>query len=244
LRLPVKIVYSPEYEVDIGAHVFPTEKYRLIKEFLIENYGLKEKNFIHPGMVASRQVMQTHTEEYVMAIENGTLNLADQLRLELPYSAQLARASFLCCSGTVKACEIALEKGVGIHLGGGFHHAYPDHGEGFCVFNDVALGAVEMVKKGKKVLVVDCDLHQGNGTAFTFRNNPEVFTFSMHQQNNYPLYKEKSDLDIPLADGTGGDEYNGILKDNLNRIKNTFHPDFVIYVAGSDTYVNDQLGLP
>jgi acetoin utilization deacetylase AcuC-like enzyme len=239
----LKSIYSPEYEVDIGSHVFPTKKYRLIKDYLIKNYSLiKEENFIHPEPATPEQVMRVHTEKYVADIKNGTLSFSDQLRLELPYSPELARAAFLCCGGTIKACDIALESGKGAHLGGGFHHAYPDHGEGFCVFNDVALGAVRLAKKGKKVLVVDCDLHQGNGTAFCFRDNPDVFTFSMHQENNYPLYKEKSDLDIPLDDGTGGEEYNSLLRDSLGKIKQRFPAEFIIYVAGSDTYSDDQLG--
>lgn len=237
-----KIIYSPGYEIDIGSHVFPTSKYRLIKEFLIKNFNLQENDFVSPEIAAPSMVMQVHTQKYVNDIKNGTLSYADEIRLELPYSEELARASLLCCAGTVMACEIALENGAGVHLGGGFHHAYPDHGEGFCVFNDVAIGAAQMLKKGKKVLVVDCDLHQGNGTAFIFKDNPDVFTFSMHQQNNYPLYKEKSDIDVPLEDGTNGSEYNRLLLNSLKNIEGRFQPDFIIYVAGSDTYKDDQLG--
>lgn len=228
--------------MDIGSHVFPTTKYRLIKELLINNSFLEEEDFIEPEPASLLQVRQVHTNEYVNDIENGTLTYADEIRLELPYSKELAEASFLCCGGTIVACNSALQLGKSIHLGGGFHHAYPDHGEGFCVFNDVAIGAVEMMKKNGKVLVIDCDLHQGNGTAFCFKDNPDIFTFSMHQQNNYPLIKEKSDLDIPLKDGTRGAEYNKLLLDNIKTVKKKFMPGSIIYVAGADAYLDDQLG--
>ncbi len=237
-----KIIYSPEYEIDIGSHVFPTSKYRLIKEDLIKNHSFREENFIEPRFAAPSEILEVHTEKYVNDIKNGTLSYADEIKLELPYSEELSRASFLCCGGTIMACETALKDGVCVHLGGGFHHAYPDHGEGFCVFNDVAAGAAEMIKKGKKILVIDCDLHQGNGTAYIFKDNRDVFTFSMHQQNNYPFYKEKSDLDVPLDDGMSGKNYNKLLLNSLVNIKEKFLFDFVIYVAGSDTYIEDQLG--
>ncbi len=237
-----KIIYSSEYEIDIGLHVFPTSKYRLIKEYLIKKYSFKENDFIEPEPADISSVMHVHTEKYVNDIYAGTLSYADEVRLELPYSRELAKASFMCCGGTELTCEQALESNLGIHLGGGFHHAYADHGEGFCVFNDIALGVVNMVKKGKRVLVVDCDLHQGNGTASILKNKPGIYTFSMHQKNNYPFHKEKSDYDIPLKDGISGKEYNALLDSSLKKIKSDFNPDYVIYVAGSDTYCNDQLG--
>lgn len=127
----IKIIYSPKYEVDIGMHVFPTSKYRLIKEYLLENHNLTDDNFFLPQKVLLSEILQVHTEKYVYDIKTGTLSHADELRLELPYSKELAKSAFLCCGGTLLACEVALEHGVGIHLGGGFHHAYPDHGEGF-----------------------------------------------------------------------------------------------------------------
>jgi acetoin utilization deacetylase AcuC-like enzyme len=237
-----KIVYSPEYEVNIGSHVFPTSKYRLIKEFLLKKFDLNEDDFVEPESSAPSEVLKIHTKKYVDSIKNGTLSYADEMRLELPYSEDLAIAAFKCCGGTILACNLALKQKAGIHLGGGFHHSYPDHGEGFCVFNDIAIGAVNMLEIGRKVLIIDCDLHQGNGTAFIFKENNNVFTFSMHQQNNYPFYKEKSSLDIPLEDGIGGAEYNELLFRAVSDIKKIFSYDFVIYIAGSDTYCDDQLG--
>lgn len=228
--------------MDIGSHVFPTSKYRLIKESLIDKKNLKEDDFIDPGMPDLSFLKQVHTDKYVNDIKNGTLSIADEIRLELPYSKKLAEASFICSNGTMKAGYEALKTGVGIHLGGGFHHSYPDHGEGFCVFNDIAVCAVQMLKKIDKILIVDCDLHQGNGTAFIFKDNKNVFTFSIHQENNYPFHKEKSDLDVGVKDNINGREYNNLLSDGIRNMKKIFQPDLYIYVAGSDTYMDDQLG--
>jgi len=161
-------VFSPDYEIDIGNHVFPTSKYRHIKERLIKEYGIPEGRFIYPAEASNEEVMRVHDKKYVLDIANGTLSIADQIRLELPYSRLLARAAFICCSGTAMACLEAAEHGYGVHLGGGFHHAYADHGEGFCVFNDIALSAFNMRDIFRKILIVDCDLHQGNGTAAIF----------------------------------------------------------------------------
>ncbi|MFH1415226.1 MAG: histone deacetylase [Elusimicrobiota bacterium] len=239
---PVKIIYSPLYEVDIGTHVFPTAKYRLIKDHLMNKYNLPGETFIEPRLVEKKEILRIHTEDYVGDIENGTLSYADEIRLELPYSRELAKAALLCCGGTILACQEAIRSGNCIHLGGGFHHAYPDHGEGFCIFNDIAVAAAVMADSGKKVLIIDCDLHQGNGTAKIFEKEEKVFTFSIHQQNNYPFYKEKSDLDIGLEDLTTGEEYNRLLTEGIRRIKKIFDPEIIIYVAGSDTYTDDQLG--
>ncbi|MFC2091829.1 histone deacetylase [Elusimicrobiota bacterium] len=236
------IIYSPDYEVDIGMHVFPTSKYRHIRDKLLEIEQITDECFIDPRAATIEELLRVHTAKYVNDIINGTISKADEIRLELPYSKELARASVLCSGGTLMACEGALKNFVGVHLGGGFHHAYPDHGEGFCVFNDIAVAAKDLISKGKKVLVVDCDLHQGNGTAFIFKDEPDVFTFSMHQKNNYPLYKEKSDMDIDLEDLIRGNIYNELLLEKLNIIADNFNPDFIIYVAGADTYVDDQLG--
>jgi acetoin utilization deacetylase AcuC-like enzyme len=235
----VEIIYSPKYEVDIGSHVFPTSKYRRIKEFLVNTYNLNEENFITPRPASPEEIMLVHTEKYVNDIKTGTLSYADEIQLELPYSKELAEAAFLCAGGTIMACENALAAGIGVHLGGGFHHAYPDHGEGFCVFNDIAIAAISTQKK---VIIIDCDLHQGNGTARALKDNADVFTFSIHQQNNYPIYKEKSDLDIPLEDGCPGEKYNKLLRKSLGDILKSFKPDLAIYVAGSDTFIDDQLG--
>ncbi len=222
--------------------MFPTAKYRLVKEKLIKSGLYGEKDFISPEPATGEELLKVHTREYISKIKDGTLSYADEIKLELPYSKELARSNFLCAGGTMSACRLALEQDFCVHLGGGFHHAYPDHGEGFCVFNDAALGAAAMNEKGMKVLIIDCDLHQGNGTAVVFKDNSEVFTFSIHQENNYPLYKEKSDMDIGLADGTFGADYNLTLEKALREIEKRFSPDFVVYIAGADPYEKDQLG--
>lgn len=237
-----KIVYSPKYEVDIGRHVFPTSKFRRIRHRLLKNTSLTIDDFIEPGPALEEDVCLVHTGEYVSKIKNGTLTHADEVRLELPYTKALAEASFICVNGTIMASRIALACGLGIHLGGGFHHAFSDHGEGFCVFNDVAVAAKKLILEDRKVLVVDCDLHQGNGTAVIFAKEKKVFTFSIHQFNNYPFIKPHSNLDINLEDGVADEEYIEALRTNLPAVFHNFKPDFVFYVAGSDPYERDQLG--
>ncbi len=237
-----KIIYSKRYEVDIGNHPFPTSKYRLIKDYLLESGIISPADIKYPAMPDKELLTSVHTEEYVKNIRNGTLSFADEIKLELPYSKELSIASALTCEGSRVAAELALKDGGSIHLGGGFHHAYPDHGEGFCVFNDVAVAAKKITQKNKRVLIADCDLHQGNGTAVALKDNSKTYTFSMHQDNNYPLIKEKSDRDVPLPDSISGMEYNRLLKKNLREIKEEFSPDIVIYVAGSDLYEKDKLG--
>jgi len=237
-----KIVYSPKYEVDIGGHVFPTAKYRLIRERLLECGGLVLDDFIEPLPVTAEDLSLVHTNEYIDKIKNGTLTLKEELMLELPFSLAVRDSFLICVNGTIMAAQMAMRAGLGIHLGGGFHHAFPDHGEGFCIFNDVAVAAKKLALGGRKILIIDCDLHQGNGTAAIFTGEKRVFTFSIHQLNNYPFIKPPSDLDINLEDGVSDVKYLKSLSDNLPHIFDTFGPDFVFYLAGSDPYQKDQLG--
>lgn len=240
----MQYIFSPEYEkTDIGDHIFPLVKYRLIKERLIEHNLAEEKDFIHPAKAAVNNVLLVHTKTYVDKLRQGKLSVMEQMQLELPYSKSLVESSLICVNGTVHASEIALSCRVGIHLGGGFHHAYPDHGEGFCVFNDVAVAVQKLIstKRVHNVLVIDCDLHQGNGTAFIFKDNNNVFTFSIHQEYLYPYPKEKGSLDIGLDNGTDDTTYNKLLKENLLKIRKIFKPDIIFYVAGADPFEGDQL---
>jgi len=239
-----KIVYCEEYRVDIGRHVFPTEKYRLIKEKLKSETGLTPQNFVSPKPATDKDILLVHTKDYLNKLKKGTLSPMEEARLELPYSKELVKASYMCAGGTIEACRAAVKEGIGIHLGGGFHHAFPDHGEGFCVFNDIAIGIKRLIKDGdiKKALVIDCDLHQGNGTADIFSNDKSVFTFSIHQENNYPFIKPKSDMDIGLKDRTKDREYLRYLEENIPKIISSFKPDLIVYVAGADPYNNDQIG--
>jgi len=239
-----RLVYSEKYKVDIGAHVFPTEKYGLIKKRVIEEGLFKEEDFIPSPMPDESDVLLVHTEGYLNKLKKGKLSMMEILTMEVPYSPELVEASLLCVGGTILACRNAVESGLGIHIGGGFHHAFPDHGEGFCVLNDIACGVryVQHHMKMRKALIVDCDLHHGNGTAYIFRKDKDVFTFSIHQENNYPAIKPPSDLDIGLADGAGDEEYLEKLRINIPEIIASFQPELILFVAGADPYKEDQLG--
>ena len=238
------LIYSKKYRVDIGSHVFPTKKYDLLREKLIREKLADDADFIDPLPVTDEDLCLVHTKRYVDKMKSGKLSGAEIFTLELPYSKDLYSASCACVGGTILACSKALDDFSGIHLGGGFHHAFPDHGEGFCVFNDVAIGIIRLMKDGriKKALVIDCDLHQGNGTAFIFQNNKDVFTFSIHQEHNYPFHKPKSSLDIGLRDRAGDSEYLDALRANMPKIISGFKPEFIMYVAGADPYKDDQIG--
>jgi acetoin utilization deacetylase AcuC-like enzyme len=238
------IVYSKKYGVDIGAHVFPVRKYGILRERLIGEGLVRDDFFLSPEAADDSDLLLVHERDYIDRLKKGKLTPAEIMTLELPYSRELVEASSYCVGGTILACKSALLQHSGIHIGGGFHHAFPDHGEGFCVFNDVAIGVRRLIKDGdiKKAVIIDCDLHQGNGTAFIFRNDTGVFTFSMHQQNNYPFHKPKSDMDIGLRDRTQDKEYLSALRENIPKILSDFKPDFLMYVAGADAYKDDQIG--
>ncbi len=229
--------------MDIGLHIFPTLKYRLIYEALLKG-GFSAQNFVSPPPASDEDILWVHTKEYINKLKGGTLSAEEKFTMEVPYSKALVEASWICVGGTVLASRIALEEGAGLHIGGGFHHAFPDHGEGFCVLNDIAVAIRRLKKDGAiaKALVIDCDLHHGNGTAFIFANDKDVFTFSIHQEHNYPAIKPPSNLDIGLEYGADDGEYLGQLQKHIPEIIKEFKPDFIIYVAGADPYEHDQLG--
>lgn len=238
------IIYSPKYEVDIGGHVFPTAKYRLIKERLLKESVVSKDDFLAPQKATDEEAGLVHTASYIAKLKTGALSSAEMLKLELPYSKELVEASYLCAGGSILASRQALGEKISVHLGGGFHHSYPGHGEGFCVFNDVAI-AIRVLQKEhliKKAAVIDVDLHQGNGTAKIFQGDKDVFTFSIHQENLYPYPKEKSNWDIGLADSAGDKEYLRRFRQAVEKIIKEFRPDFAIYLAGADPYQKDQLG--
>ncbi|MEO0083193.1 MAG: histone deacetylase [candidate division WOR-3 bacterium] len=238
----MKFIYSDKYEVNIGPHVFSTQKYRLIKQRLISENLAKNQDFIYPKPAKIEDVALVHTKAYI----DDMLNLrwtARTIRSELPLTSEIIEAYFIHAQGTILACQEALKKGIGFHLGGGFHHAFPDHGEGFCYINDVAVGIKKMqsLKLIRRAAVIDCDLHQGNGTARIFQNDDSVFTFSIHQENLYPI-KEKSDWDIGLDNGTTDKEYLDKLQPAVEKILSEHKPELVVYVAGADPFFMDQLG--
>lgn len=240
----MRVVWSPDYEVDIGAHVFPTAKYRLVRERLLAGEVLSDSDFVRPSQATWEEVGLVHSPDYIQKIREDALSPLERMTLEVPFSPELREASLLCCGGTVLTARLALEDGVAAHLGGGFHHAYAGHGEGFCLLNDVAVAAATLLEDGTvgQAAVVDLDVHQGNGTAAIFRDEPRVFTLSIHQQNNYPNPKPPSDLDVDLADGVGDVSYLRRLEEALDETLGEIPPDLVIYLAGADPYREDQLG--
>lgn len=244
-KQPLYLVYSPHYEMDLGNHIFPVTKYRRIVETLQSDPEIGPSLVIvEPDPVSREDLLLIHTPEYVDKVENGRLTPDEILTMEIPWSPAIVSSMKRICGGTLKATRLALEHRAGIHVGGGFHHAFPDHGEGFCMFNDVAIA----IRKGQqmgwfhKVLVIDLDVHHGNGTAYIFREDPNVFTFSIHQERNYPAVKPPSNLDIGLPDKADDTTYLKALAHGLDTVNRTFHPDFVYYLAGADPFIYDQLG--
>jgi acetoin utilization deacetylase AcuC-like enzyme len=242
--LPFKLIYSEDYFLPIGAHVFPAEKYKGVHDRLLTLKVAEAADFVAPRAATDEDVLLVHTPQYVQKLKTGTLNAREELEMELPYSAELVRAFWLAAGGSMLAADHALNDGVAINIGGGFHHAFPNHGEGFCMINDVAI-AIRRMQRDEKIctaMTIDCDVHQGNGTAAIFSSSPDVFTISLHQQNNYPAFKPPSSLDVNLPDGMGDDEYLACLGNAMSTGLGKFKPDLICYVAGADPYKDDQLG--
>jgi acetoin utilization deacetylase AcuC-like enzyme len=239
-----KVVWSPTYEVDLGPHVFPTHKYRLVRDLLLAGPTVGPDDFVEAPPVAPEALARVHTAEYLRKIREDGFSPTERYVLEVPFTRDLERAAVVCCGGTLLAGRLACRDGVAAHLGGGFHHAFADHGEGFCLLNDVGVAAVALLDEGvvSRILVVDLDVHQGNGTAHIFVGDERVFTFSMHQELNYPQDKAESDLDMGLPDGTGDGPYLAALKANLPRIVERHRPELAFYLAGADPFQEDQLG--
>jgi len=238
--MPTVFVYSDGYYANLGAHVFPIQKYRLVYREL-KSQGLARR-VIEPVPATREALLLVHTPAYVTDLLAGRWS-AHTESSELPLSAEIVKAFLLATGGTVRACTEALAKGCAVNLAGGFHHAFPDRAEGFCYINDmaVAIRKLQEQKPGIRVAVIDCDLHQGNGTAFIFGDDETVYTFSIHQRDLYPL-KQDSNWDIHLRDGVGDDEYLDHLQRAVPAIIERFKPDFVLYQAGADPYEHDQLG--
>ena len=267
--LPFKLVYSDDYFLPIGQHVFPAEKYRRIHQRLLENRVAVEPDFLTPQPASDQDILLVHTTDYVHKLKTGALSPQEELQLEVPFSPELVKAFWLAAGGSILAAEHALKDGVAINIGGGFHHAFPDHGEGFCMIHDVAV-AIRRMQRDKRIvraMTVDCDVHHGNGTAAIFaaargendrlpsisastlgqskmRGNGggDVFTISLHQANNYPMYKPPSSIDVDLPDGIGDDDYLSWLDNALSSGLRQFESDLICYIAGADPYKEDQLG--
>jgi len=208
-RFPFKLVYSNEYWMfDTGKHVFPLQKYRLVYENLL-SMGARKDDFLRPRPAQDEDILLVHTARYLNHLKAGTLRPDEIQAMELRFSPELVRFALLSVGGTVLAARRALEDGMAFHIGGGFHHAFRDHGEGFCLLNDVAVAVEKMIeeKRARKVMIVDCDLHQGNGTAAIFARREDVFTFSIHQMDVYPSEKPPGSLDVGLWAGDDESKY-------------------------------------
>jgi acetoin utilization deacetylase AcuC-like enzyme len=244
ISLPFKIVYHERYDLNLGPHVFPSQKFRLIHEMLLREGIATMDDFLRPDPATDEDVLRVHTPDWVRKLKTGTLTASDVMKLEVPYSPELVGAVWLAAGGSILAGQAALRDGFGSNLSGGFHHAYPGHGEGFCAIHDVAVAIRKLQADGaiKKAMVVDTDVHHGNGTAAIFRNDPTVFTISIHQENNYPAHKPPSSIDLNMDDRADDDEYLGALIPAVQKALDEFQPKIVFYVGGADPYCEDQLG--
>jgi len=242
--LPFKLVYDDRYDLHLGAHVFPSQKYRLVREQLLTEGIATPEDFVAPQPATDDDILRVHSQEYVYKLKTGTLSHTEIMRMEVPYSKELVEACRLAAGGSILAGKRALEDGWAVNIGGGFHHAYPDHGEGFCVIHDVAVAIrrLQFDQAIETAMVVDTDVHHGNGTAAIFGGDGTVFTLSIHQKNNYPYPKPPSTIDIHLPDGTNDHDYLAMLEKNLHKAYHDFSPQILFYVGGADPYREDQLG--
>src|SRR5690349_19545116 len=243
-HLPFKLVYHERYDLNLGPHVFPSQKFRLIREMLLRESTASEADFLRPEVASDEDILRVHTQEWVRKLKTGTLTASEVMLLEVPYSPELVEAVCLAAGGTILAAQSALRDGFGSNLSGGFHHAYPGHGEGFCAIHDVAVAIRKLQADGaiKKAVVVDTDVHHGNGTAAIFRDDPSVFTLSIHQLNNYPALKPPSSVDLNMDDRVEDEEYLGALIPAVQQALDSFRPEILFYVGGADPYCEDQLG--
>src|SRR5579863_4681259 len=242
--LPFKLIYHPGYDLNLGAHVFPSQKFRLIEQAVLKE-GIADKgDFLLPSPAADEDILRVHTPEWTQKMKTGTLTASEVMKLEIPYSTELRDAVWLAAGGSILAAECALRDGFGCNIGGGFHHAYPGHGEGFCAIHDVAVAIRTLQARNKiaRAMVVDTDVHHGNGTAAIFAKDDSVFTLSIHQLNNYPAHKPHSSLDLNLEDGVTDKEYLATLLPAAKKSIDDFKPDILFYVGGADPYREDQLG--
>lgn len=241
----LKIAFHPIYKHPLPeGHRFPMEKYELLPKQLVYEGTCDEHNFFEPTQVAHEHILRCHTEAYVNNLKALTIDPRAQRKTGFPLSKELVDRELIITQGTINGCHHALEHGIAMNIAGGTHHAYTDHGEAFCLLNDQGIAARYLQEKGlaKKILIVDLDVHQGNGTAEIFAGDDSVFTFSMHGKANYPFKKEISDLDIALETDTGDQEYLGILKETLPKLIKEQQPDFIFYLCGVDILASDKLG--
>jgi acetoin utilization deacetylase AcuC-like enzyme len=241
--LPFKLIYHPGYDLNLGAHVFPSQKYRLIHDRLLAEGFAAPSDFVEPQPASDEDILRVHDAGWVHRLKTGTLTIHEVARLEIPYSPEMVNGFWLATGGSILAARNALRDRIGFNIGGGFHHAFHGHGEGFCAIHDVAVAirTLQHERLIKRALVVDCDVHHGNGTAAIFTGDRSVLTLSMHQFHNYPSLKPDSIIDIHLPNGVEDEEYLSRLVDAL-AVAMGFAPNLVFYLAGADPYREDQLG--
>ncbi|MCI0338588.1 MAG: histone deacetylase [Acidobacteria bacterium] len=241
----MRICYSDRYIVPLAStHPFPMPKYRLVRDRLLSEGSITYRHLIEPPLAADEDILLVHTPDYWSRCVKGELMTQEVRRIGFPWSEALVRRSRASVQGTIMAAKNALCDGVASNLAGGTHHAYPDHGEGYCVLNDIAIATRVLQRDGlaERIAVIDCDVHQGNGTAVIFKGDPDVFTFSIHGEKNFPSVKEQSTLDINLSDGVRDEEYLSILARHIPQILSEFKPELVFYQAGVDPFEGDRLG--
>lgn len=241
----IKIAFDPIYAHPLPEnHRFPMLKYQLIPEQLIYEGTFTKDQFFQPTICSEEQILLTHDAQYLQKLIQQALTPSEQRKIGFPQSPELILRERIITQGTIDACTYAMESGVSLNIAGGTHHAFADRGEGFCLLNDMAIAANVLLHNhmSKKILIIDLDVHQGNGTAKLMEHEPRVFTFSMHGAHNYPFHKEQSDLDIGLKDGTSGQEYLTILSETLPKLINQVKPDFAFYLSGVDILNTDKFG--
>ncbi|MDO6516463.1 histone deacetylase family protein [Zobellia uliginosa] len=241
----LKIAYHPIYKHSLPeGHRFPMLKYELLPKQLLHEGTCSAENFFEPEIPNDKYIVAVHEPEYFYDLLNLKISSRDARKIGFPLTEDLIERERIIADGTIQACRFAIENGIAMNIAGGTHHAYTDHGEAFCMLNDQAIGAryLQAHQLAKKILIVDLDVHQGNGTAEIFGNDASVFTFSMHGSSNYPFKKERSDLDIPLAKNTDDTTYLSLLKQTLPRLISEEKPDFIFYLAGVDIIGSDKLG--
>jgi len=242
--LPFRLVYHERYDLHLGDHVFPSKKFKWLHDRMLWTRFAVKEDYVAPEPATDADLELAHDAEWVRKLSRGTLSYQEILQLEIPYSRYMVEAFWLAAGGTILAARQALETGIGFNVGGGFHHAFPDHGEGFCAINDIAVAIRRLQRDGliERAMVVDTDVHHGNGTAAIFAGDRSVFTLSIHQLNNYPAQKPPSSLDIHLADGVGDAEYLNRLGNGYRAALALFKPQLLMFVSGADPYYEDQLG--
>jgi acetoin utilization deacetylase AcuC-like enzyme len=241
----LKIFYTDTFSIPLPEnHSFPKDKYHLLRRRIIEEQIVQPEDMRIPGPATSEEIFRAHDPDYINRLQKGELTDKEVRRVGLPWSPAIVRRARYSAGATIEACREALNEGIAVNLGGGTHHAFRDHGQGYCYLNDSVIAARAIQAEGfvRNVLILDCDVHQGNGTAAILKNDPTIFTFSIHGKNNFPFHKEKSDLDVELTDGTDDAAYLEALDKGIIRSLENFTADLVIYLAGADPYLDDWFG--